>query len=46
MPIVSMETRIMCLYVYHTAVLVPRDPLHSYLETSLAGVRYISPELE
>ena len=29
-PVVSMETRIMCMYIYYTAILVPGDPLCGY----------------
>jgi hypothetical protein len=29
-PVVSVETRIMCTYVSYTVVLVPGDPLSSY----------------
>lgn len=38
-PKVSVETRIMCIHVYHSVVLVPGDPLRSY-HGNLAGVIY------
>lgn len=44
-PIVNMETRIMCMHVYHSVILVPGYLLHSY-RGNLAGVRYISSALQ
>ena len=44
-PVVSMETRIMCTYVYYTVVLVPGDPLLVNVETAISDVCYISSAL-
>ena len=40
-PVVSMETRRLCMYEYYTVVLVPGDPLGSTVEISDNGIDYI-----
>jgi hypothetical protein len=40
-PTVSMEIQIMSMYIYFSVVLVPGDPLHSNVDTSIRCVLYI-----